>query len=144
MGLEGVGYGGDFRCRLTRPGGRARFIEPSVKERTRRIERLAAGRELTDLDQARAAIANAPKRLGERERVLLTLHYYEKLSIDDVGSVLGVSAMTARQLHQKALRSIRRSISEPTWELLGQLAHKAQASADPGGALASIRELTAA
>jgi RNA polymerase sigma factor (sigma-70 family) len=143
--VEGVGYDDDFRWRLTRPGGRrARFIEPSVKERTRPLESMSTDVAVGDLDQARAAIANAIDRLPERERIILTLYYYETLSLDEVASVLGVDAHTVRRLHQKAIRAIRGSISDSVWELLGQIAHQAPTSPEAVGALALIRELTAA
>ena len=142
--VEGVGYNDDFRWRLTRPGGRrARFIEPSVKDRIRPLERISAGVAVGDLDQARAAVANAIHRLPERERIILTLYYYERLSFDEVASVLGVEAETVRRVHQKALRAIRRSIGDSLRELLERLGKQPPTSTDASGALALIRELTA-
>jgi RNA polymerase sigma factor (sigma-70 family) len=139
--VEGVGYEDDFRWRLMRPGGRrARFIEPAVKERSRPIEPMGAVTVLGELEQARVAVASAINHLPERERIVVTLYYYESLSTDDIATVLGVSAPRVGQLHAKALRAIRRSISNSDAQLLAQIAEE---SPEAVGALALIRELAA-
>lgn len=143
--VEGVGYDDDFRWRLIKPGGRrARFIEPSVKERTRPVESLGAGSGVGKVDQARAVIANAINRIGQRERLILTLCYYEKLPDHAVAEVLDIDGETVRRLREKALRALRGSISDPEWERLEQLASEAPLDSEAVGAFALIRGLAAA
>ncbi len=142
--VEGVGYEDDFRWRLTRPGGRrARCIEPAVKERSRPIEPVSAVGVLGELEQARVAIASAINRLPERERIVVTLYYYEALSTEEIATVLDVSAHRVGELHAKALRAIRRSISDSVSQLLAHVARQSPAAPDAVGALALIRELAA-
>ena len=37
----------------------------------------------------RQILAKAINRLGERERMVLTLYYYEGLTLSDIGEILG-------------------------------------------------------
>lgn len=49
------------------------------------------------------AVANLP----ERERLVVTLYYYENLTLKEVGQVLGVSEARACQLHGRAMSRLR-------------------------------------
>jgi RNA polymerase sigma factor for flagellar operon FliA len=52
--------------------------------------------------ETRAAIADAVARLPEREKLVVTLYYYEELSLREIGEVLGVTESRVSQLHTKA------------------------------------------
>jgi DNA-directed RNA polymerase sigma subunit (sigma70/sigma32) len=47
-------------------------------------------------------LAGAINRLGEREKIVITL-YYEGLTLAEVGQVLGATESRVRQLHTKAV-----------------------------------------
>ncbi len=52
-------------------------------------------------------VADALKRLPERERLLLSLYYYEGLTLKEIGQVLGVTESRVSQLHGRALSLLR-------------------------------------
>jgi RNA polymerase sigma factor for flagellar operon FliA len=52
-------------------------------------------------------VADALKRLPERERLLLSLYYYEGFTLKEIGQVLGVTESRVSQLHGRALSLLR-------------------------------------
>jgi RNA polymerase sigma factor FliA len=62
--------------------------------------------ELAASDQ-REAIGEAIARLPEREKIVLTLYYYEELTLREIGEVLGVTESRVSQLHTKAILRLR-------------------------------------
>jgi RNA polymerase sigma factor for flagellar operon FliA len=64
--------------------------------------------------------------LPEKERTVLTLYYYEEMTMKEIGSILGVNESRVSQLHSKAtlrLRSrLRRTIpnADSAMELLSK------------------------
>lgn len=45
--------------------------------------------------------------LGEQEKLVITLYYYEDLNIKEIGEVLGVTESRVSQIHSKALMKLR-------------------------------------
>jgi len=45
--------------------------------------------------------------LPERERMVVSLYYYEGLTIREIGEVLGVTSSRISQLHTKAILRLR-------------------------------------
>jgi RNA polymerase sigma factor for flagellar operon FliA len=62
-------------------------------------------------------LSEAIERLSERERSVVTLHYYEELTLREIGEVLGVSESRVSQLHTKAVLRLKArlgaSVREP-------------------------------
>jgi RNA polymerase sigma factor FliA len=58
----------------------------------------------------------ALKQLSEREQLLLSLYYYEELTLKEVGAVLGVSESRVSQLHSRAMMNLRAMLSTVTEE----------------------------
>ena len=56
------------------------------------------------------AVVDALKKLPERERTLLSLYYYEGLTLKEIGLVLGVTESRVSQLHGRALSLLRAEI----------------------------------
>ncbi len=54
-----------------------------------------------------ALLASAVERLGERERLVMTLYYHEELTMKEIGDVLGVNESRVSQIHTKAVRTLR-------------------------------------
>ena len=52
-------------------------------------------------------VAGALKRLSEREMQVISLYYYEGLTLKEIGKVLGVAESRVSQIHGKALASLR-------------------------------------
>lgn len=55
----------------------------------------------------RQALVTAVDRLPERERLVLSLYYYEGLTFKEIGTILKVSESRAFQLHQQAMVRLR-------------------------------------
>mgnify|MGYP000939494665 CR=1 FL=1 len=56
-------------------------------------------------------LAEAIDALPERERLVITLYYYEELTLKEIGKVLDVSESRISQLHTKALSRLRGKLS---------------------------------
>ncbi|HYY45406.1 MAG TPA: sigma-70 family RNA polymerase sigma factor, partial [Actinomycetota bacterium] len=53
-------------------------------------------------------------RLPEREKIVVTLYYYEGLTLAEIGEVLGVTESRICQMHTKAVLALRLRIAEAT------------------------------
>ena len=60
-----------------------------------------------DETEVREALAEAISRLPEREKLVVTLYYYEELTLREIGEVLGVTESRVSQLHTKAILRLR-------------------------------------
>ncbi len=60
-----------------------------------------------DETEMREALAEAISRLPEREKLVVTLYYYEELTLREIGEVLGVTESRVSQLHTKAILRLR-------------------------------------
>ena len=52
-------------------------------------------------------LVEALNELPEREKQMLSLYYYEGLTLKEIGSVLGVSESRVSQIHGKGLSMLR-------------------------------------
>ena len=52
-------------------------------------------------------MADAIARLPEREKLVVTLYYYEELTLREIGEVLGVTESRVSQLHTKAILRLK-------------------------------------
>jgi RNA polymerase sigma factor for flagellar operon FliA len=57
--------------------------------------------------EMKEAIADAIARLPEREKLVVTLYYYEDLTLREIGEVLGVTESRVSQLHTKAILRLK-------------------------------------
>jgi RNA polymerase sigma factor for flagellar operon FliA len=57
--------------------------------------------------EVREALANAIGKLPDRERTVITLYYYEELTLREIGEVLGVTESRVSQLHTKAILRLK-------------------------------------
>ncbi|HET7572905.1 MAG TPA: RNA polymerase sigma factor WhiG [Gaiellaceae bacterium] len=57
--------------------------------------------------EMREAVADAIARLPEREKLVVTLYYYEELTLREIGEVLGVTESRVSQLHTKAILRLK-------------------------------------
>ncbi len=68
---------------------------------------------LVDRD-SRRQLAEAVERLSERDRVVVTLYYFENLTLAEIGKVLGVTESRVCQLHTRAVLRLRAKLTEQT------------------------------
>lgn len=66
---------------------------------------------LVDLD-SRRQLADAIAQLAERDRVVVTLYYFENLTLAEIGKVLGVTESRVCQLHTRAVLRLRTKLNE--------------------------------
>ena len=57
--------------------------------------------------EGRALLAQAINALPEREKIVVTLYYFEGLTLNEIGGVLGVTESRVCQIHTKAVGSLR-------------------------------------
>jgi RNA polymerase sigma factor for flagellar operon FliA len=67
-------------------------------------------------EEMKQILAAAINRLGEREKIVLTLYYYEGLTLAQIGDVLGVTESRVCQIHTKAVLQLRSRLAEPERE----------------------------
>jgi RNA polymerase sigma factor for flagellar operon FliA len=69
-----------------------------------------------EVEEMKQILASAINRLGDREKIVLTLYYYEGLTLAEIGEVLGVTESRVCQIHTKAVLQLRARMSEPERE----------------------------
>jgi RNA polymerase sigma factor FliA len=65
-------------------------------------------------EETRHILAGAINILPERERLVITLYYYEGLTLAQIGQVLGVTESRVCQMHTKAVLQLRNKMAEST------------------------------
>jgi RNA polymerase sigma factor for flagellar operon FliA len=60
-----------------------------------------------EVEEMRQILADAINRMPEREKIVLTLYYYEGLTLAEIGQVLGVTESRVCQIHTKAVLQLR-------------------------------------
>ena len=61
--------------------------------------------------EMKEALGEAIARLPEREKLVVTLYYYEELTLREIGEVLGVTESRISQLHTKAVLRLKARLS---------------------------------
>ncbi len=69
--------------------------------------------EMFEVDEMKHLLADLINRMGDRERLVLTLYYYEGLTLAEIGGVLGVTESRICQIHTKAILQLRGRLAEP-------------------------------
>jgi RNA polymerase sigma factor FliA len=62
--------------------------------------------------ELQAKLADAIERLPERERLVMTLYYYEELTMREIGLALGVVESRVSQIHASAVVHLRAALKE--------------------------------
>lgn len=64
-----------------------------------------------EVEEMRTLLAESINRMPEREKVVLTLYYYEGLTLAEIGQVLSVTESRVCQIHTKAVLQLRSRIA---------------------------------
>jgi RNA polymerase sigma factor for flagellar operon FliA len=70
--------------------------------------------ESVEAEEMKKILAEAINRLPEREKIVVTLYYYEGLTLAEIGKVLGVTESRICQMHTKAVLALRGKIVDAT------------------------------
>ena len=62
--------------------------------------------------EMKGILAGAINRLGEREKIVITLYSYEGLTLAAIGQVLGVTESRVCQMHTKAVLQLRAKMQD--------------------------------
>jgi RNA polymerase sigma factor for flagellar operon FliA len=62
--------------------------------------------------EARQLLGRAVEQLPDREKVVVSLYYFEGLTLADIGRVLGVTESRICQLHTKAVLHLRSKLAD--------------------------------
>lgn len=60
-----------------------------------------------EVEEMKHLLAGAINRMPQRERLVLTLYYYEGLTLAEIGDVLGVTESRVCQIHTKSILQLR-------------------------------------
>lgn len=71
-----------------------------------------------ELEAVRDALAEAISKLPEKEKQVITLYYYEGLTLKEIGKILGLSESRISQLHTKAILRLRSRLNRVKDEVL--------------------------
>ena len=66
-------------------------------------------------EETRRILGDAINRLPERERLVLTLYYFEGLTLAEIGDVLSVTESRVCQIHAKSVMSLRNRMTGPVF-----------------------------
>ncbi|WP_263165286.1 RNA polymerase sigma factor WhiG [Streptomyces sp. SCSIO ZS0520] len=67
--------------------------------------------EVAEDRELRQLLARAINTLPEREKTVVTLYYYEGLTLADIGTVLGVTESRVSQIHSKSVLQLRAKLA---------------------------------
>jgi RNA polymerase sigma factor for flagellar operon FliA len=62
--------------------------------------------------ETRSLLAAAINELSEREKIVVTLYYFEGLTLAEIGGILGVTESRVCQIHTKAVGGLRGQLTE--------------------------------
>jgi RNA polymerase sigma factor for flagellar operon FliA len=63
-------------------------------------------------EETRRMLVDAINRLGDREKMVLTLYYYEGFTLAEIGDILGVTESRVCQIHSKAVLQLRGKLGD--------------------------------
>ncbi len=65
-----------------------------------------------EVKETKEALIRAVGQMGEREKTVLTLYYYEGLTLAEIGEILGVTESRVCQIHTKAVLQLRAKLAD--------------------------------
>ncbi|MCU1430920.1 MAG: polymerase, sigma 28 subunit, FliA/WhiG subfamily [Actinotalea sp.] len=65
-----------------------------------------------EAQEMKIVLASAIERLGDREKIVLVLYYYEGMTLAEIGRVLGVTESRISQMHTAAMLRLRTTLHE--------------------------------
>jgi len=87
-------------------GGKTSLVE------TLEDTRAPSPQESVESEEMKVILVQSINNLPEREKIVITLYYYEGLTLSQIGEVLGVTESRICQMHTKAVLAMRGKINE--------------------------------
>ncbi len=63
-------------------------------------------------DELKEKLAEAIEGLNEKERLVVTLYYYENLKLKEIASILGVTESRVSQIHSASIIKMKRVLNQ--------------------------------
>ncbi|NLY71030.1 MAG: sigma-70 family RNA polymerase sigma factor [Clostridiales bacterium] len=63
-------------------------------------------------DELRQKLAEAIDKLNERERLVVTLYYYENLKLKEIAEILGVTESRVSQIHSASVIKMKHALNQ--------------------------------
>ena len=88
-----------------------------------------------EVKETKEALIKAVSQMAEREKTVLTLYYYEGLTLAEIGDILGVTECRVCQIHTKAVLQLRAKLADrpeagrPAADSQGRLAGRSGSTA---------------
>ena len=67
--------------------------------------------EFGSMEELRQELARAIDELNQQERTVLSLYYYEELTMKEIGQVMGVSEQRIGQINRKLIKKLRTKLT---------------------------------
>ncbi len=87
-----------------------------------------------EVKETKEALVKAVNDMAEREKTVLTLYYYEGLTLAEIGDILGVTESRVCQIHTKAVLQLRAKLADRPEGTGRKLAGDAKVGVAPAGA----------
>jgi RNA polymerase sigma factor for flagellar operon FliA len=68
--------------------------------------------EISEKNEAKERLMDAIKDLAERDRLIITLYYFESLNYREIAEVLDISVSRISQIHTRILESLKEKLEE--------------------------------
>ena len=65
-----------------------------------------------EVKETKEALIQAVSQMADREKTVLTLYYYEGLTLAEIGDILGVTESRVCQIHTKAVLQLRAKLAD--------------------------------
>lgn len=63
-------------------------------------------------EELKSMIALSIDKLDEKERLIVSLYYYEELKLKEIAAILGITASRVSQIHTRALIKMKKTLSD--------------------------------
>jgi RNA polymerase sigma factor for flagellar operon FliA len=61
--------------------------------------------------EAKELLVEALQKLDERDRIIITLYYYEHLSYKEIAQILGITVSRVSQVHSKIIKKLKEKLA---------------------------------
>ncbi len=66
----------------------------------------------TEKSESKELLLGAIKQLDEKERLIITLYYYENMNYAEIAKVIGVTVSRVSQVHSKIIESLKKKLAK--------------------------------
>src|SRR5690606_29293793 len=67
--------------------------------------------DITVREEIKQSLTKAIESLQERDRLIITLYYYEEFTLKEIGKILNITESRVSQLHTRALSRLKAKLS---------------------------------